>query len=114
MSMNLCYMSGYGVEIDDLLPFLNEKTLEMFQDKEESVFETFDELIYKDKYISCFSSDDGQFLYIADRSPYDPLFTDIDHINEHFYKALKRYLKNEVTKESLDKVLDDVFSYDFC
>ena len=34
MSMNLCYMSGYGVEIDDLLPFLNEKTLEMFQDKE--------------------------------------------------------------------------------
>ena len=26
MSNNLCYMSGYGIEIEDLLPLLNDDT----------------------------------------------------------------------------------------
>lgn len=113
MSMQLCYMSGYGVEIDDLLPLLNDDSLKSFKDNEKDVFTTFDKLISENEYISCFSSDDGQFLYIRDRSPYDALFTGINHINEYFYKALKPYLRNEVAKEDLAKVLDDVFSYDF-
>lgn len=109
--MDLCYMSGYGVEINDLLPLLNEKTLKKWEE-DENIISLFSELTDKDEYISWFSSDDGQFLYIRDRSPYDALFTGIDHINEYFYNKLKQYIKEDVTIKDLSEVLDDVFSYE--
>ena len=115
MSMDLCYMSGYGVEMGDLLLFLNEKKTEEWENTND-IAELFKDLTKSDKdnFISWFTSDDGSFLYIRDTSPYAPLFTGIDHINEYYYKKLKPYLKDDVTLEQLSKVLDDVFSYDFC
>lgn len=113
MSTSLCYMSGYGVEIDDLLPLLNEKATEKWEE-DEYIVTLFEDLTLEDKYISWFTSDDGQFLYIRDTAPYAPIFNSIEEIDEHFYKALKPYLKKDVTKEDLSEVLDDVFSYDFC
>lgn len=113
MSTSLCYMSGYGVEIDDLLSLLNEKTIEKWEEDGDIAI-VFEDLTDNDKYISWFTSDDGQFLYIRDAAPYAPIFNNIEEIDEHFYKALKQYLKKDVTKEDLSEVLDDVFSYDFC
>lgn len=111
--MELYYMSGYGVEINDLLPLLNKKTLEKWEE-DEDILSIFDDMISEDKYINWFTSDDGQFLYIRDTTPYAPIFNSIEEIDEYFYKTLKPYLNSNTTKEDLSKVLDDVFSYDFC
>lgn len=111
--MKLYYMSGYGVEINDLLPLLNKETLEKWEE-DEDILSVFDDMITKDKYINWFISDDGQFLYIKDTAPYAPIFNSIEEIDEYFYKTLKPYLNSNITKEDLSKVLDDVFSYDFC
>ena len=115
MSANMCYMSGYGVEIEDLLPLLNqEKRCEW--ENTNDIGELFKDITEpnEDNFISWFVSDDGSFLYIRDTSPYAPLFTGLDHINEYYYKKLKPYLNDDVRLEQLSKILDDVFSYDFC
>lgn len=114
MSMQLCYMSGYGIEIDDLRDLLNDTILGELEDNEDDIVSTFEKLIDTDDYISYFISDDGQFLYIRDSAPYAPVFTGIDHINEYFYNKLKPYLKKDATKELLAEKLNDVFSYDYC
>lgn len=111
--MELYYMSGYGVEINDLLPLLNKETLEKWKE-DEDIISVFDDMISEDKYINWFTSDDGQFLYIKDAPPYASIFNSIEEIDEYFYKTLKPYLNSNTTKEDLSKVLDDVFSYDFC
>lgn len=113
MSTNLCYMSGYGVEMEDLAPLLNQATTEQWEE-ETDVATLFEELTDNDDFISWFSSDDGQFLYIRDCSPYAPIFNNIEEINAYFLKRLKPYLKEDVTVKELSEVLDDVFSYDFC
>lgn len=112
MSMELYYMSGYGVEMDDLLPLLNKETSEKWEE-DVDIISIFDDMISEDKYINWFTSDDGQFLYIKDAPPYAPIFNSIEEIDEYFYKTLKPYLNSNTTKEDLSKVLDDVFSYDF-
>lgn len=111
--MKLYYMSGYGVEINDLLPLLNKETLEKWEE-DVDILSVFDDMISEDKYINWFISDDGQFLYIKDAAPYAPIFNSIEEVDEYFYKTLKSYLNSNITKEDLSKVLDDVFSYDFC
>lgn len=110
--MNLCYMSGYGIEIEDLQEFLDDKIIGELENSD--VFSVFEDLTDNDKYISNFCSDDGEFLYIRDRAPYETAFKDINEINEYFYKKLKPYLKNNVNKENLYEKLDDVSSYDYC
>ena len=113
MSSSLYYMSGYGVEMSDLAPLLNEEISSQWEE-ECDVASLFEELTDNDDYISWFSSEDGQFLYIRDCSPYAPIFNGVEEINAYFYKRLKQYMKEDVTVKDLSEILDDVFSYDFC
>ena len=102
-------MSGYGIEMDNLLPLLREEYKRKYIDDYIEIEYIFKSLFQKYNEIKWFVSDDGEFLYIPDSKPYTSIFKDKETINEYFYNALKDYLKEE-SKNLLTEKLSDMFS----
>lgn len=105
--MSICYMSGYGVKVEDIREHIKEDFDDM------NSIEIID-YIKDSGLINTFYSEDDYF-YIADVSPYeDTPFKSVEEINNYFFEKLKPILKENTTVDDIAELLDDVFDWDYC
>lgn len=102
----ICYMAGYGINMNDLNSVLKEEYQEL---------QSLDILEKIKDDIFCNFNGEDDYIYIPCVSPYEePLFKSIVEIDNYFYDKLKPFLKEGVLVEHLSELLDDVFDWDYC
>lgn len=105
----MCYMAGYGTELDDLAPFLKEEY------KELSSFDIIDEIEKKGNSLFCSFNGEKDYIYIPCVAPYEePMFKSYEEIDNYFYEKLKPFLKENIKLEQISIIFDDVFDWDYC
>ena len=99
------YAHGYGVSTYDLEPLLKNEY------KECSSFDIIE--IIKDNTM-CFFNGEDDLIYIPAIQPYEePMFKGAKEIDQYFYNKLKPLLNDDVSPSDLEKILDEVFEWEY-
>lgn len=105
----MCYMAGYGLTVCELDPLLKKE----YQDL--TSFDITEEVEKNGSSLLCCFNGEDDYIYIPCIAPYqEPLFKNVEEIDNYFYEKLKPLLKEDIKSEQISDILDDVFDWEYC